>query len=88
MLLLINRNGTRSFLNFVENAVVHERNSHLCTREFGKGALAATFQSAAVLQSERGKRLEVGGRRQKIKCQSSNDKVPMERSLGERKNEL
>jgi len=27
MLLLINRKGNRSFLNFVENAVVHERSS-------------------------------------------------------------
>jgi len=33
-------------------------------------------------------RLEVGGGRQNFKCQSSNDKVQMERSLGERKNEL
>jgi hypothetical protein len=74
MLLLINRNGTRSFLNFVENAVVHERNSHLCTREFGKGALAATFQSAAVLQSERGKRLEGGGGRLNVKAQTTNVK--------------
>jgi hypothetical protein len=41
-----------------------------------------------VLQPERGKREEVGGGRQKIKCQSSNDKVQMERSLGERKNKL
>jgi len=28
--------------------------------------------SAAVLQSERGKRLEVGGRRRNIKCQMTN----------------
>jgi hypothetical protein len=60
----------RSLLNFLEKAVVHERNSD--TWEFGKGALSATFHCAAVLQccsrkGVRGSRLEAEG-------EMSNDK--------------
>jgi len=33
-------------------------------------------------------RKEVRGGKRNVKCQSSNDKVQIERSLGERKNEL
>jgi hypothetical protein len=51
----------RKFPELVENSVVHERNSD--SWEFGKGALSKLrFCGVAVLQSERGKRFEVGGR--------------------------
>jgi hypothetical protein len=46
-------NEHRSFLNFLENSVVHEQN--LDTWEFGKGALSELrFCGVAVLQLERG----------------------------------
>jgi hypothetical protein len=35
----VNKKRDRSFLNFLENSVVHERNSD--SWEFGKGALSA-----------------------------------------------
>jgi hypothetical protein len=58
----------RDQLKFPEprgDTVVLERKSDAW--EFGKGALSATFHCAAVLKSERGKRLEVGGRRKNVK---------------------
>ena len=64
------------FPDFWGNTVVHERNSD--PWEFGKGALSELrFCGVAVLQSERGKRLEVGGRRRNIKCQMTNEKCQM-----------
>ena len=53
----------RSFLNFVENSVVHERNSD--TWEFGKGALSVklygvtVLRGAAVGKGKESRRLEV-----------------------------
>ena len=63
----------RSFLNFVEKAVVHEQN--LDTWKFGKGALSGKSWGVAVLQScgaavEKGKE----SRRLEAEEEMSNDK--------------
>jgi len=62
-----------SFLSFLGKAVVNGQNSDIW--EFGKGALSAQIQSLAVLQSERGKRIEGGGGRQNVKVQSPNAEI-------------
>jgi len=64
------RKIAKSFLDFVGNTSVHERNSD--TWEFGKGALSANSSSLAVLQSERGKR--VGGLRVEAEGKMSKSK--------------
>jgi len=64
------------FPDFLGNTVVHERNSHLCTWEFGKGALSASSSSLAVVRccSRKGEReSEAGGGRWNAKVQNPND---------------